>query len=714
MNKGYRGERGSITVFTLASCLFFLVSVMGVQAYTKNKQMSVEDDYKRIKQNYEVEVNNQDEIYNKYKDVTISENGVTFEAQEGYIIPTGATACTISQRFTVETEPNNRVQSISYAWNNAPDTQPLENAWQNLSIQSLTHTVSKNDATQGSYYLWVKVKREASNDVTAVQGREITVSSDGITIVNTDSNAVITYPVSVSLYNKKIGQGETEFEAKSRLQNDTSTTTPISSNVIYVEATDSHGNKIHKGYTPVEFATTNGRIDVVWVDTNNNVISSPLNVSNYLSGMSKIAWDSSNNEITPANNSAWYNYTAGQNKWANAKNPDDGSYFVWIPRYAYRITYLNDQNKPSGYFDGRGMVDLAGNIITSANGATFTPRATSIIKNGTQTSIMATVLDDGVNVVEKNGYQYIVHPAFETNLDLGGWSSDLPGFWCAKFEMSREDSSDSGVSWSNTTDTGNVLTKNAGNSDYIRAVSRPNVPSWRGINIANCYTNSYYYDRNKESHLMKNSEWGAVAYLSYSQFGRDGQEIIINNNNAHETGRAAKTVNASGASVSSTYSYNQIDNGNPAGELASSTGNIYGIYDLSGGAWDLVAAFNKNYSGDYFTNESYKDNNSKHFASYNGLSTKYATAYSGTGNVQGTDIYIVGVIGDATKEVFTNIKLDDNYRNWFTDYSMFLSNHPFLERGGNFVDTSAAGIFSSFRSSGYIAANASFRIVLIL
>ena len=244
MNKDYRSERGSITVFTLASCLFFLVSVIGVQAYTKNKQMSVEDDYKRIKQNYEVNVNNQEEIYNNYKDITISENGVTFEAQEGYIIPTGETSCTISQRFTVETEPNNGVQSISYAWSNAPDTQPLENAWQNLSVQSVTHTVSKNDATQGSYYLWVKVKREASNDVIAVQGREITVTSAEITITKSDSNAVITYPVSVNLYNKKIGQGETVQEAKSRLQNNTNTTAAITSNILYVEATDSHGNKI--------------------------------------------------------------------------------------------------------------------------------------------------------------------------------------------------------------------------------------------------------------------------------------------------------------------------------------------------------------------------------------------------------------------------------------------------------------------------------------
>ena len=62
----------------------------------------------------------------------------------------------------------------------------------------------------------------------------------------------------------------------------------------------------------------------------------------------------------------------------------------------------------------------------------------------------------------------------------------------------------------NDTANGNIPTTNAGNSNYVRAVSKPNVTSWRWITVGNMYTNSYYYDRNKDSHLMKNSEWGAV------------------------------------------------------------------------------------------------------------------------------------------------------------------------------------------------------------
>ena len=246
MKKGYRSEKGSITVFTLASCLFFLVSVIGVQTYTKNKQIAVENDYKQVKQSYEKDINNQAEIYNRIKDLT-GDIGVNFEAQEGYLIPTGATSCTISQKFTVDNQSNNRVQSVSFGWSTDPETEPT--SWENASMQSLTHTANKTEVDKGDYYLWVKVKHEGENEAVSARSGKITVYSDEITISKTDSNASITYPVSVALYNKKVGQGETEQEAKANLQNNTNSTLGISSNVLYVEATDSHGNKIYKVYT---------------------------------------------------------------------------------------------------------------------------------------------------------------------------------------------------------------------------------------------------------------------------------------------------------------------------------------------------------------------------------------------------------------------------------------------------------------------------------
>ena len=65
--------------------------------------------------------------------------------------------------------------------------------------------------------------------------------------------------------------------------------------------------------------------------------------------MMAIAWDSSDNEFTPATNSQWYNYVEEEgnadgktSRWANAKDAN-GNMFVWIPRYSYKITYYNEQ-----------------------------------------------------------------------------------------------------------------------------------------------------------------------------------------------------------------------------------------------------------------------------------------------------------------------------------------------------------------------------------
>ena len=75
-----------------------------------------------------------------------------------------------------------------------------------------------------------------------------------------------------------------------------------------------------------------------------------VNSPEILTGMTPIKFtdptDSSEGEpleIQIANlDGTWYSYIA--QKWANAKT-QDGSMWVWIPRYAYKITYYTDENK---------------------------------------------------------------------------------------------------------------------------------------------------------------------------------------------------------------------------------------------------------------------------------------------------------------------------------------------------------------------------------
>ena len=404
--------------------------------------------------------------------------------------------------------------------------------------------------------------------------------------------------------------------------------------------------------TSVSFSTAYGRIDVVWLDKNNNVINNPLEPV-MMSGMTKVAWNGTE-EITPSTNTEWYSYTAQTgttdgktSKWANAKN--DGSYFVWIPRYAYRITYYSGQSSTdaTGYYDGFGMWSATDKKVKYA-------------------------LDTGAKTVVSNGKSYIVHPAFETDINLGGWDSQLSGIWVAKYEMSMETSG-------SHTETGMSSVGNVTTSSTVKAVSKPGVSSWRNINIGNMYTNSYNYDRYKESHLMKNSEWGAVAYLTQSQYGRNGNEIKINDSSSYITGTG--------------------------GVEASTTGNSYGIYDMSGGAHEYVAAFNDTDSNNYET--SYGSS----FAGTTKASTKYATKYSNNSTTSsGTLLYTVGKTGDSTKEVYTDYATD----NWFSDVSTFSSSdYPFFARSGDgYYNGSNAGVFCSYSSSGSAYASYSFRVVL--
>ena len=48
-------------------------------------------------------------------------------------------------------------------------------------------------------------------------------------------------------------------------------------------------------------------------------------------------------------------------------------------------------------------------------------------------------------------------------------------------------------------------------------------------NVHTIIDTSFNYKRSSDSHMMKNTEWGAVAYLTLSKYGIN-KDININNN----------------------------------------------------------------------------------------------------------------------------------------------------------------------------------------
>ena len=98
---------------------------------------------------------------------------------------------------------------------------------------------------------------------------------------------------------------------------------------------------------------------------------------------------------------------------------------------------------------------------------------------------------------------------------------------------------------------------------------------------------------NIDAHMLKNTEWGAVVYLTQSQFGRNGTEVSVDQCSSYITGAGRGIGTETDNSIwNSTYSSGEIVesqryNGE-IGKLSSTTGNVYGIYDMSGGAYEYV------------------------------------------------------------------------------------------------------------------------------
>ena len=397
---------------------------------------------------------------------------------------------------------------------------------------------------------------------------------------------------------------------------------------------------------------TEGKIEVVFIDMDNKIISSPLEPK-LVGNMKPIKLNAEGTDFEEVEKSNWgYNYVAGQGTqentqsiWANAKT-SDGSMFVWIPRYAYKITYYDtDGTTVLGYSNADGIVDADGNVIQEN-------------AEGTQT------VGD-----------YIVHPAFTSNAAIGGGFDDnsgkgVTGLWVGKFE---------------TTGTANEPTVKPGETTLRSQTINDQYKTGKSATFGETVTIN--------SHMAKNSEWGAVAYLAHSQYGTNGKKVEQNTQSYTTSG---------GTSTISTIYTDYVNN--------STTHNAYGIYDLNGGAWERVASYVNNGSSYLSTNggttagDLYGATDEER-----AKSTAYKTVYSGTGT-QATDYTTnAGVKGDAVYETSSSYS---GSKSWFAAYSDFpSSSYPFFLLGGYYF-SSNAGTFCFNYNNGLANYYFGFRVCL--
>ena len=397
--------------------------------------------------------------------------------------------------------------------------------------------------------------------------------------------------------------------------------------------------------------------------------------------------------VTSANNS-WYNYE--EHKWANAV-----------------LVNCNDTETKDKYFNS----DMS--LNTESIGKTISmdeilqmyvwiPRYRYKLfnaENGTATEQAIEIKFESSNTQKskgtKNG-EWLTHPAFTFG------DKELSGFWVAKFEASG------------TTDNYTI---------------KPNQKSLTSINLATMFdisrstslkASKYGLNNNVDTHMMKNMEWGAVAFLTNSIYGRyndastciaSGCEVWINNiNTGYGSGTAVSGQVQWGPSITGcagTFASVGISNSQTTcasgydwktkGVNASTTGNQYGIYDMSGGAWEYVMGVQKDANGNVqvassgFSTSSLPD--SKYYDLYD---------YQAEDDVGYTRYHL----GDATREVLKDTSSQGN-KAWWSDYSYNIySSNPWMVRGGSSNSGSGAGVLSFHRHWAEGTAHYSFRSVL--
>lgn len=398
----------------------------------------------------------------------------------------------------------------------------------------------------------------------------------------------------------------------------------------------------------------------------------------------------------------WFNYC--RQEWANAVILNDGvtknigdkiivpttsvqysevkAMLVWIPRYEYKI------DASFGiHMDGTvGTADLPGQIEVK-----FISKSQTIPDT-----------------------DYIIPPAFTWDDNSDEFITDnehISGIWVSKFITTG------------TVEKPTILPN-------LIPISDGNLSSHF---LSSQKFSSYLSDNtNVDSHMMKSSEWGAVAYLSQSIYGKYGnldytganKEIYTNDAISDlQSGRIRISGRSSGmppigdkqldvvdakTNPNGTCTYDSsINRGNGIGSCgggASTTGNITGVYDMSNFYTSVMAIFQYLQSGP-------SSDNPLETSGFTELPEKkyYDIYYNSFSNCS------CKINGESDKPCKGHALYET--RGWYQDYHVFYDEAsnpratPFFARGNDWHTGVLAGIFGySYSRTG----SASFRVVILV
>ena len=456
---------------------------------------------------------------------------------------------------------------------------------------------------------------------------------------------------------------------------------------------------------------------------------------------------------------SWFNYNGGYNgsgrRWANAltvstyslpffrnkqsgvdpdtsivtaNNPDILGYWVYIPRYAYKAQRRDASNSEVSAQNFDIVFETNSDPVKQPIECN-TGDYQTCVKNQYGESALnypnTTSQDDQLN----NQTAWATHPAFtwQYTQDINGFDKtyELNGFWIGKFETTGTRTAPT-VKPNQHANISEFVGEFYSASKSIGVEDKNN--QYGGASSDDTTSGLKQNSHNlaiSTSHMLKNSEWGAVAYLSASRYGAGVNNVQINSayptsstdadgtssrysvtgcgpssNGSTSTYTDGTALNASTIESPTACSRNTARAYNGSlGVLASTTNNVYGVYDMSGGAWEYVM-------GNYSTNLSQTSNSSNNYGEVKTpIKPPYVDLYNITSNNSCTwNTSGSGCGGHALFETAS----------WGGDYSVFVdSSSPWFERGGGSSDVSYAGVFASRYLHGDGDANLGFRAALL-
>jgi len=533
--------------------------------------------------------------------------------------------------------------------------------------------------------------------------------------------------------------------------------------------TDTSSGKVHSSTTTSEefsFKIKVAGTDAITSDEEEpNIPNAPELATN----MIPVTYDSANDTWVKADstntNDSWYNY---DNKvWANAVTvteqnrdtyvkatpgtpismDDINTMWVWIPRFSATIGSIDCSTVIGATYNEYPMcydIILTDDdkeklkILLGELAVTNIDASLETLLNGGTIDVMGMNVNLAflISVYNANDFENSIVPKYEynSNINTNAQSFDirftrtsetshdafifgddeLSGLWVGKFEPSHPTLSN--VTEGNLLGCMNEICENAKGIEIL-----PNKVSLRNNNVSNFFYagrsleqvgNNYGLVANEiDTHMMKNNEWGAVAYLTYSEFGRCTDELVctdigINNNGSRED---YSNITGYGAPAGSADAVTNGVYNTALGMDASTTGNIYGVYDMSGGAAEYVMGVYSDGSRLWSGSESSWN------SGFNGcIGVECASEKLDGLAFPDSKYYNVYTTSDAYKSSGLQHAITETNGWLYSDGAAFIFDYyPWFDRGGDFSDVAGAGVFNAIYSTGDDAPAVTFRPVLV-